>query len=503
MTTSGERRPNIIFIYSDQLRADSIGCAGNRDVRTPHVDRLAGEGVRFENAFVSYPLCTPFRASLLTGKYAHATGVHANHFPIPTGQPFLSSLLKDAGYRTGYVGKWHLYGGPKPGFVPSGPDRLSFDHFVGFNRGHEYTNSIFYRDTDQPYHCKRYEPDYQTDHLIEFMEGCIRSGDGNPFFGYICFGPPHFPMDMPGHWKNLYDPNEIELPHGVPNPELQRRVQREVIDHEYGGDASLVEKSKTELRRVPPGEPETEEEIRKFLAEYYGMVTNVDFNVGRILNWLDSKDVADDTMVVFFSDHGDMMGQHGHYCGVKRRAYKSAMQVPLVCRYPERFPGGHVSRSLVDVSVDTMPTILELCGIGGPGDVHGTSYLPLLDGGGAEIRDHVFYEHMYQPEAQRGETQPKSRRGVRTHEWLYVRERDQRHLLFDLVNDSEEETNLVHGPEHTAVMDAFDVQIEKIMRETDDDWLKAMKFPPPGFVTHEEGAVIHRRILANDAIEVP
>ena len=503
VTNQKPERPNVIFIYSDQLRADALGCNGNRVVKTPNINRLAAEGVRFENAFVSYPLCTPFRASLLTGKYAHGTGIYSNHFPIPTDQVFLSSLLKRAGYRNGYIGKWHLYGGPKPGFVPPGPNRLDFDHFVGFNRGHEYMRSIFYRDNDQAYFTKRYEPDYQTDHFIEFLEGCVQERSRQPFFGYICMGPPHFPMDMPDHWKYLYHPDEVELPRGVPNPDLQRKVQQESVREEFGGDVTLAEFSKTFHGKVPAGEAETEAAIRDFVAQYYGMVTNVDFNVGRILNWLDAKGLDQDTMVVFFSDHGDMLGQHGMYCGIKRRPYRGAMQVPVVVRYPNRFPAGHVPTSLIDFAIDTMPTVLEACGVDLPEGMHGESFLSLLDGADVPTRDYVFYELMLQSEGSEGDFHPVPRRGIRTQDWLYVREQAQRRLLIDLVTDPHEEDNLVDTPEHTATMDALDAQIERIMTTTDDAWRREGEFPPPDWVTHERGAEIHTEILQKSGIEVP
>ncbi len=501
MTADTTNRPNIIFIYSDQLRADAIGCAGNRVVKTPHIDRLAHEGVRFENAFVSYPLCTPFRASLLTGKYAHATGVYSNHFPIPTDQVFLSTLLKNAGYHNGYIGKWHLYGGPKPGFVPPGEDRLDFDHFVGFNRGHEYMRSIFYRDSEQPYYSRRYEPDYQTDHLIEYMESCLSGQKTGPFFGYICMGPPHFPMDTPDYWKQLYHPDDVKLPHGVPNPELQREIQQRSVQREFAGDATLAESSKIAQRKIPVGEAETEAEIREFVAQYYGMVSNVDYNVGRILNWLDQKGLAEDTVVAFFSDHGDMFGQHGMYCGIKRRPYRGAMQVPVIVRFPARFPGGHLATPLIDFAIDTMPTILELCDIEIPNCVHGSSYLPLLQGHNTPTRDSVFYQLMLQSRGGKGDFHPVPRRGIRTLSWLYVREPDERELLFDLAKDPEEDTNLIDRPEHAATMDAFDAQIEQIMLETDDDWRREGDFPPPNFVTHQKGADIHTELLRTQAIE--
>ena len=215
------KQPNILIIYPDQMRYDAMGCAGNPLIRTPHIDRLSREGVHFSESYTSYPICCPFRASMLTGKYAQAHGMTQNHFPLRGDQTFLAQCLRDAGYRTGYVGKWHLEGGPKPGFVP--PDRrFGFEHFVGFNRGHDYQSSVYFDDEGQAYHSKRYEPDYQTDQFMEFIESAAGAEDGKPFFGYVSFGPPHFPMQMPEYLRHIYRPDEVPLPPGVPDPQLQR-----------------------------------------------------------------------------------------------------------------------------------------------------------------------------------------------------------------------------------------------------------------------------------------
>ena len=396
------------------------------------------EGVRFDNAFVSYPLCTPFRASFLTGKYAHATGVLTNHFPINPNQNFFSTLLKDDGYRNGYIGKWHLAGGPKPGYVPPGENRLGFDHFVGFNRGHEYMRSIFFRDTAQAFHCPRYEPDYQTDHLIEFLDQATTADDGKPFLGYICLGPPHHPQNIPDYWKNLYDPADVILPSNVPDPALQEKIQTELAKKQFDGDLNIMEGSKAADGKKPPLEPETEQEIREYIAGYYGMISNVDFNIGRILNWLDVNQAADNTLVIFMSDHGDMCGQHGYYCGIKRTAYRCSMQIPFIVRYPNRFPAGHVTDAMIDVAVDTMPTLLELCGITVPNDVQGKSYLSLLDGNEQPTRDAVMYQLIKQSKGGKGARHPVAQRGIRTADWLYVCEEKHRKLLFDLKNDPHE-----------------------------------------------------------------
>lgn len=496
------KTPNILMIYADQMRYDCASFSGNPDVKTPHLDRLAMEGVCFDEAFTSYPLCTPFRASMLTGKYAHQAGLYSNHFPINTDQPSLAPILNDQGYKSGYIGKWHLFGGPKPGFVPPGPDRMGFDHFVGYNRGHHYMDAIYYRDTDQPYRCKRYEPDFQTDHTIEFMESARAKGD--PFLAYVCFGPPHFPMDMPEHWRNMYDPDRITLPKGTPNPELQKRRTQERTALDFDGDDRFGERSKVDKIEGQDPEIETETQIRKFVAEYYGMISNVDYNVGRMLNWLDAQGLAENTIVVFFSDHGDMLGQHGSYCGIKRQAYRASAQVPLLIRYPGRFAAGKRVSSLVDVAVDTMPTLLETCGAEVPEGVQGTSYLSLLEGEeDTPTRDHVQFELMKAEFGGRSERHVKPERGIRTKDWLYVRKQDRPLYLFDQNADPDEVLNLVNDPAYAEIQADLDARVIANMEETGDAWDLEMDFPSPGYVSHAEGKAYLEQVVLPVAIEVP
>ncbi len=493
-------KPNILCIYVDQLREDALGCTGNPLIRTPNIDRLALEGMRFSEAYVSTPLCTPFRGSFLTGKYAHAAGVHANHFPIPTNQKFLTHHLADAGYNTGYIGKWHLYGGPKPGFVPPGPDRCGFETFVGFNRGHEYDRSIYFYDDGQPYHCPRHEPDYQTDQAIDFMDRA-NAGDSRPFFAYLCFGPPHHPMRIPDNWKYLYRPEEVPLPKGVPNPDLQRKVQAEIVTRDFGGDPANADSSHIDYREIPAGEPETEAEIRRYIAEYYGMIANVDWNVGRILNWLDASGIAEDTFVLLFSDHGDMLGQHGYYCGNKRVAYRGAMHVPVIARWPGRIAAKAVSDALIDLSIDAMPTLLDLAGAPTPPDVMGKSFWPILSGAATQSHEAVFYQLMLQSRGLEGDIHPRALRGCRSRNWLYVRDQDGPKWLFDLRVDPDENHNLVCQAAYSDVLYGLDDWVLKRMLDTGDDWNQEHEFPPPDFVTHKDAAKRHGRLLDQAVIE--
>lgn len=239
-------KPNVLIIYPDQMRYDCMGCTGNQVVKTPGFDRLFSESVSFNNAYTSFPLCCPFRASLFTGKYSTSHGMMANHYPVRLNQKFLPQIMSDNGYETFWVGKWHLNGGKKYDHVPK-EYRLGFNHFVGFSRGHEYLTPVYYRDDDPtPYKSDMFEPDMQTGHLLELIDDSLKSG--KPFFGAVGYGLPHESVDLaPDYYKRLYKPEEI-----TPSP------------------------------TVVSGQ---EERIKKFTAKYYGLVANVDYQVQRILNF--------------------------------------------------------------------------------------------------------------------------------------------------------------------------------------------------------------------------
>jgi arylsulfatase A-like enzyme len=453
-------RPNILLIYPDQMRADAMGCAGNGCISTPNIDTLADGGVRFENAFTSFPLCSPFRASLMTGKYAHSAGMCANHYPIPLDQDFLAAILRDNGYRTGYFGKWHLNGGWKHSLVPK-TERLGFETFVGFSRGHEYFDSIFYRNDDPtPRTSRRYEADYQTDHLIEFMKACSSDPAGRPFFGMVSYGIPHPPLVAPEKYLTMYLPGGMPLSPNTPD-----------------GEFSV--------------------EARKFLAEYYGLVTCVDDNVGRLMSFLDETGLAGNTLVLLVSDHGELAGEHGRYS--KKIYYRNSMQVPMIVRYPKRFSSDTVVSHLVDPSVDTMPTLLELCGLPVPEAVQGTSYLPLLEGSPTPTRDAIHYKICMEKEGP--ENFPVPERGIRTHDWVYVRTEDGPKALFDLNADPLEMNNLVESVEHQETMASLDTRVLDHMARTADRWDIQAEFPPPNFQSHEDGARYCQELLRKAIVE--
>ncbi len=345
MTT---QRPNILIIYPDQWRADALGCASDPVVRTPHLDRLAGEGLRCTHAFVANPVCTPSRGSFMTGRYPHATGVTHNEAPMPKGEVCFAESLAAAGYRTGYIGKWHLDGAPRPGFVP--PERRHGWHYwAAFNRGHRYYDGVYFRDTPEELPTPGFEPDYQTDLAIDFLT--TATPDDRPFCLLLAWGPPHTPLDPPARHRDTYRPAEVPLPASVP--------------------------------------PAVAEQARAERARYYGLVTALDDNVGRLLDALDRLGLAADTIVLFTSDHGDALGEHGRFR--KTIPYDEATRVPCIVRWPGHVPADATTDAFWH-SVDIAPTLLSLCGVAHSPQIQGVDLAPTVLGGGAGPREAVYME---------------------------------------------------------------------------------------------------------------
>ncbi|MGB7307151.1 MAG: sulfatase/phosphatase domain-containing protein [Burkholderiaceae bacterium] len=263
-------------------------------------------------------------------------------------------------------------------------------------------------------------------------------------------------------------------------------------------------KSHTAGDTKPVGEVEAEAEIRQFIAEYYGMI----HNIGVVLNRLDALGIADDSMIIFLSHHGEMLGQHGDFCGIKAQAYRGQCRCRLwlairLNRYPANFRGGVTVDHLVDVATDTMPNLLEMCGIDIPAEVDGISYLPLLNGSGKPTRDAVMYQLFKKNDGNVTEFTPYAERGIRTREWLYVRHKNKRVLLFDLKIDNHEMNNLVDEVQYSALMDELDARIRTHMDQTGDnrDMTADFLLPYPRFEDAFEALNVRDADLAMLPIE--
>ncbi len=341
------KRPNIIVLLADQLRYQSCGYAGDKNAHTPRIDRLASEGMNFRQAVSHMPVCSAYRASLFTGKHTSGTGMVINELRINPNQRCLGHVLTDAGYETGYIGKWHLYANqlgnhfdPVNSFVPRGPDRLGFDgYWAAYNFHHQYYGSYYHTESPEKifYGEGVFEPDAQTDMAIDFISKKADTDD--PFFLMVSYGTPHDPWvksNVPAKYYDMYKNVTFEMP-----PNYSDETDP------YGDGWSNIEKSP--------------DKIDEWMRNYYAMTANLDWNIGRVLDAVDKAGLAEDTLIVFSSDHGEMFGGHGRM--KKNIFYEEAARIPFLMRWKGRIPAGGVSDVCLNTP-DIMPTLLGLAGLG-------------------------------------------------------------------------------------------------------------------------------------------
>lgn len=417
------RRPSVLLILPDQWRGQDLGCMGNSEVRTPHLDRLASQGVLFRNTFANTPVCCPARANILTGKYAHRNGMVANDLRLRESERTIAEVLAENGYRTGFVGKWHLDGGPRrPGFVPPGPRRQGFAYWAANECDHRHFRPTYFRDTDRPITEGRFEPEVWTDRAVEFLK---QAGEDR-FFLIVSMGPPHDPYGAPEKFMKLYDPARLTM-----RPNWSEGVQA-------AG--------------------------RKELAAYYAAMTAVDEQVGRLMKALDDTGRAEDTIVLFTSDHGDMLGSHGQR--LKRKPWEESIRVPGIVRYPARVKPGRTTKALLS-HVDLAPTLLSLCGLAVPEEMQGTDLSGAVLGTADRGPDSAFFQ-IFVPFA--GDATPRPWRGVRTDRHMYARTQEGPWLLYDLEHDPYERKNLALDPAQAAVKDRMEAKLAGWIKRTGDSW---------------------------------
>ncbi|MBT3375704.1 MAG: sulfatase [Lentisphaerae bacterium] len=347
------KSPNVLIIQPDQHRGTVMGCAGDTDAITPHLDEFATSGARFTNCASASPVCSPFRGSFQTGLYPHRHGVVINNIRMAPELRTFAEVFAEAGYATGYIGKWHLDGGwpkveggkgvkPKSvgGFVPPAR-RQGWQEWQGYEKSHEFFEVWQYDPEGRKERVAEYnwEPTWQTDVALAFARR--HSQTGRPWLYYVAYGPPHLPKQCPQRFLDMYDPASFTLP-----PDVRKRLPKS-----------------------------REAELRTDLKMYYAQVTAVDHEVGRLMAGLGKLGVAENTIVLYTSDHGDYLGSkagaNGRLRG-KGTPKAAAFRIPLLVKWPGKVPSRHVSNELVS-SVDLAPTVLALAGLPVPGDMQGHS----------------------------------------------------------------------------------------------------------------------------------
>lgn len=487
-------RPNIICFITDQNRADHIGAYGNRQIRTPNIDRLAAEAVTFTESYVANPVCTPNRACMFTGRYPSAHGLRENGIALRPTEIVLPDVLRRNGYQTTSVGKIHL-----------APFRVTRDmaaHEWELYESNEYwqhhtdlptpyygLENVCLVDGHGPYasgHYKQWlerehpgayeklkkasaaEPPsgardcwkasipedlhYNTfigDRTIDFL----RTRDANkPFFLWCSFPDPHHPFSPPKPYCDMYDPKEIDFtPRRRPGelddlPDYFSKSYRgEMVTGGLAGDVRTV----------------SDDDYREIHALTYGMISMVDAQIGRIMDTVRETGIEEDTIVVFLSDHGDLMGDHwlinkGPYL------YRGLVRVPTIWRIPG-MAKAQTSPALVS-TVDLSPTLLDLAGVPIPDGTQGVSYKPVLTGEADHVRDWAYIEY--------DESYIDDRlRQIRSHDWAITAHASRRDgLLFDLREDPDELRNLWDSPDHGATKNEL---LAELFHQTAqaDDWL--------------------------------
>jgi arylsulfatase A-like enzyme len=448
------RRPNLLFIFADQLGYQRCGYAGDNKARTPNIDKLAANAANFQNTVSNMPVCSAYRASLFTGKHTTSTGMVINELRIQTDHETFGKVLTRSGYQTAYIGKWHLYANQlghhyetKNSFVPPGPNRLGFDgYWAAYNFHHIYYGAYYHTDTPKKifYGDNVYEPDAQTDMMIDFIRNASKSN--RPFSAFLSYGTPHDPWEqnnVPVEYADMF--KDVSLP----NPPNYKDTNDKYAD-DWG--------------RLNPQERKMLQTWRRL---YYAMTANLDWNIGRLLNALEQAGISDNTIVVFTSDHGEMFGAHGRRA--KNIFYEEAARIPFLICWPNKIRAGTVSDVCIS-TVDIMPTILSLMDLPVPQSVEGMDLSHCaLGGGGAE------------PQAAFLQNTGACAAWEDGHEWRALRDKqytyaiyrvDKSELLFDNKNDPYQMNNLAGNSIYIETLERFRTMLAGKMESLNDTFEK-------------------------------
>jgi arylsulfatase A-like enzyme len=438
LRAAAPRPPNFIFIYTDDQRWDAMSVVQKEQgakarfpwFQTPNMDRLAAEGLRFRNAFVVNSLCAPSRANFMTGRYSHLNGVVNNHTPFPENSVTHSTILRQAGYTTAYIGKWHM--GSQSGKRPS------FDYSASFvGQGRYMDCPVEINGVSTP--TKGWIDDVTTGYAIDF----IKQNRAKPFSVVLGFKACHGPFDPPERAKDRFAGAKAGA---VPNLNV-RAIYRTGTD---GGPAT----GKGTALINEGGE------IKVNLG-YFRCISAADDNVGRVLAALDELGLADDTVVIFSSDNGYYNGEHG--LGDKRSAYDESLRIPMLIRYPRMIKPNTTSDEMV-LNIDLAPTLIDLGGGKIPSEMQGRSWRPLLAGQRTEWRQSFLSEYFFESSFPTTPTVLAVR--TPTAKLIKYPGHDEWTELFDLARDPYEVTNLVRDPAHQDLLARMNAEFEAQVKAT-------------------------------------
>jgi len=417
---SGSKPRNVVIILSDDHRYDFMGFMGKpKFLETPNMDKIAKDGAHIKNAFVSTSLCSPSRASILTGMYAHKHKVVDNDAPVPDDVTFFPQYLQEVGYKTAMIGKWHMG-------HHNDEHRKGFDKWVSFKGQGVYKNPELNIDGSR---IKR--EGHITDILTEYAKDWINEQNENPFFLYLSHKAVHAEFQPADRHLGKYDNVEIEYPESMENTEenyhnkpewvKNQRYSWHGVDHMYHGEM----------------------EFDTFYKRYCETLLGVDESIGHVLDALEKKNLLDSTLVIYLGDNGFCFGEHGLID--KRHMYEDSIRIPMLMHCPELIKSGLKVSELIQ-NIDIAPTVLELAGIEKPKLMDGHSMVPLLKENKVKWKDEIYYEYYWE----RPFPHTPTVFGIRTKKYKYITyhgiwDTDE---LYDIKNDPNEMNNLINEPDH-------------------------------------------------------
>ncbi|HWD17756.1 MAG TPA: sulfatase [Verrucomicrobiae bacterium] len=485
MAAHGAERPNILFIMADDHSAGAISAYGSRVNQTPHLDRLAHEGMRFDHVFCVNSICSPSRATILTGKYSHLNGVPTfNRFD--GSQPTVAKYLQAAGYHTGMIGKWHL-----------GSDPTGFDEWTILPG-----QGVYYDPTFIDRNGKRVIPGYATDIITDLAIDFLKNRPKDkPFFLMCHHKAPHreWNPDMAHRlmFTNLMIPEPPTLRDNyATRTDAIRECTQKVFydltrrDLKLDPPSGLKGKARNAWLNVKPTNVEVMVEgklqnltgdalnawkYQKYMRDYLACVQSIDDNVGRLLDWLDQSGLASNTIVIYTSDQGFFLGDHGLYD--KRFMYEDSIHMPFLVRWPGVTPPGSVQEAMC-INTDFAPTFMDAAGLATPSDMQGRSLVPLLkEAQPAGWRTNFYYRYYHDP----GDHNTRAHYGIRTetHKLIYFWKKNQWEC-YDLVHDPMEMHNIYDDPAQAKVVAELKAALFQAKKEVRDDDQFANQQPPPG-----------------------
>lgn len=461
---SEAKRPNILFIMSDDHAAHAISAYGSRINETPHLDRIANEGMRLDNCFCTNSICAPSRATILTGKYNHLNGVRTLYENFDARQNHVAKILQENGYQTAMIGKWHLgHGGNS--------DPTGFDYWNIFPGQGEYHDPIMYEMGEEKKY-KGYATDIVTDLTIDWLDNIDRE---KPFFVMCHHKAPHRPWDPDEKYMHLYEDVDIPEPETF-HDDYSTRVYA-AHEAEMRIDTHLT---KRDVKMDPP-EGLSPSELKswyyqRYIKDYLRCIASVDDNVGRLLDYLDEKGLTEDTIVIYTSDQGFFLGDHGWYD--KRFMYEESLRMPFLIRYPRSIKPG-TSTDAFALNVDFAQTFLDYAGIEAPEDMQGRSLRPILEGEVPEDWQtsmyYRYWEHM-------SEHNVAAHYGIRTHRYKLIYyygeglgvpgardiKREPAWELFDLEKDPFELNNVYSDPAYQDVVEELKKELYRLKEKVKD-----------------------------------